>query len=77
VEDRKRRIYEAQRAGLRNRMRDQWHIAETTADALIAAWESQAAIRSLSVDEATYWSDGEAWIRSRATAAREDAGGEA
>ena len=58
-------------------MRDQWHIAETKADALIAGWESEAAIRSLSADEATYWSEGEAWIRSQATAAPEDAGREA
>ena len=36
---RRQRIHEAQRAGLRNRIRDQWYVPEERANALLDAWE--------------------------------------
>jgi hypothetical protein len=66
-------VHEAQRVGFRNRLRDQWHVPEIRADALIDAWEEEAATRSLSADAATYWSDGEAWIRAHAGASHDGA----
>jgi len=65
VELRRQRIHEAQRTGLRNRIRDHWHVSEERADALIDAWAREAEERSLLNGQATYWHDAEAWIRGQ------------
>jgi hypothetical protein len=65
VDLRRQRINEAQRTGLRNRIRDHWHVPEERANALIEAWDQEAAQRSLSPGQPTYWHDAEAWIRDR------------
>jgi hypothetical protein len=63
---RRQRITEAQRAGLRNRIRDEWCVPEARADALLDAWAIEAKERGLEPGQGSYWQDGEAWIRERA-----------
>lgn len=63
---RRRRITEAQRAGLRNRIRDAWHLPEEKADDLLDAWVIEAQARGLAPDETAYWRAGEDWIREQA-----------
>ena len=65
VELRRQRIHHAQRTGLRNRIRDQWHLAEERADALIEAWDQEAQERLLRHSDPTSWRDAEVWIRER------------
>jgi hypothetical protein len=67
------RIHEAQRIGLRNRVRDEWHLLEERADALVDAWDQEAMNRFLTPGDAAYWRDGEAWIRERVDARRSHA----
>ncbi len=67
---RRRRIHDAQRSGLRNRIRDHWHVPEAKADALLEAWAVEAAVRGLSPGQSDYWRDGEVWIRDRVDARR-------
>lgn len=62
---RRSRIHEAQRAGLRNRIRDHWRQPEEKADALLEAWTIEAKERSLEPGQGGYWSDGEDWIRAQ------------
>ena len=62
-----RRIHDAQRAGLRNRIRDHWHLPETRADALLDAWEITASDRGLASGQPTYWQEGEKWVRAQTT----------
>jgi hypothetical protein len=62
VELRRQRIHEAQRTGLRNRIRDHWHVPEERADALLDAWDREATRRSLSHEDPTYWHEAEGWI---------------
>lgn len=71
---RRQRIHEAQRTGLRNRIRDQWHVPEERANALLDAWDQEAMKRFLPPGDAAYWRDGEAWIRGRGDARRLHAG---
>jgi hypothetical protein len=56
----------AKRAGLRNRIRDEWHVPEAIADQLLDAWTIMAKQRGLKLDHVAYWRDGEEWIRERA-----------
>ena len=63
---RRQRIHEAQRAGLRNRIRDHWHVPEARADALLDSWATTASERGLMPGDASYWQEGEKWIRLRA-----------
>jgi hypothetical protein len=63
---RRQRITEAQRAGLRNRIRDEWRVPEARAEALLDAWAIAAKERGLEPGEVAYWRDGEEWIRERA-----------
>jgi hypothetical protein len=52
------RIYQAQRAGLRSRIRDQWRQSDPRADELLNAWEYEASARGLKRGEPTYWDQG-------------------
>ena len=63
---RRRRIHDAQRAGLRNRIRDYWHVPEARADALLDAWAIVAAEQGLMPGQANYWQEGEEWIQEQA-----------
>ena len=65
MELRRQRIQEAQRTGLRNRIRDQWHVAEQRADAVIEAWDQEARERLLQHSDPNYWRDAEVWIREQ------------
>jgi hypothetical protein len=60
---RRQRIHEAHQAGLRNRMRDGWHIPERRVDELLQAWTVEAARRGLPPSVAGYWAEAERWIR--------------
>ena len=63
---RRQRIHDAQKAGLRNRLRDHWHVPEARADALLDAWARTARERGLQLGQATYWQEGEEWLRTEA-----------
>jgi hypothetical protein len=65
MECRRQRIHEAQRTGLRNRIRDHWHVAEERADAVIEAWDQEARERLLQHCDPNYWRDAEVWIREQ------------
>jgi hypothetical protein len=67
MELRRQRITEAQRTGLRNRIRDEWHVPEAKADALLDAWEITASERGLAAGQPTYWQEGEKWVRAQTT----------
>lgn len=66
MELRRQRITEAKRAGLRNRIHDEWHVPEAIADQMLDAWAIMAKERGLKLDHVAYWRDGEEWIRERA-----------
>lgn len=59
------RIFQAQRTGLRNRVRDDWHMSEELADAMLDEWDLQAASRGLSKRDPRYWDDAVRWIEER------------
>ena len=59
------RIYEAQRSGVRNRLRDGWLVSEELADAILAQWEIEAVRRGLERDDARYWDEADSWIQER------------
>ena len=67
VQERRKRIWEAQRSGLRNRLRDQWRIPEGRADALLADWEAEALARGLPEMGQGYWAAAESWLAERAS----------
>jgi hypothetical protein len=56
------RIFEAQRTGLRNRLRDERHVSHDKADQLLDGWAAEAAARELTRDDPRYWSEGWAWL---------------
>ena len=49
------RIYQAERMGVRNRLRDEFHISEPNADKWVEAWEAEAERRGLDRDARDYW----------------------
>jgi hypothetical protein len=57
-----RRIYDAKRLGVRNRLRDEVRIAEATADMWVEKWEAAAAGHGLDPHGQDYWSTGWVWI---------------
>jgi hypothetical protein len=59
------RIREAQRAGLRARMVNYWHVLPDRADEVLDAWEAEAAARGIARNDA-YRRLHEAWVRERA-----------
>lgn len=63
---RQERIHQAQRAGLRNRMREAWHVPELKVDELLRAWAAEAKERGLTPGQVGYWRDGEEWLRQQA-----------
>jgi hypothetical protein len=67
VEQRRQRISDAQRAGLRNRLRDQWRLPEDRVERLLAEWESEASVRGLSKVADGYWATAETWLTEQAT----------
>ena len=58
------RIYEARRAGLMARLMSTGVVAER-AEALVAAWEAQAAADGLVRDGAAYWDLAWPWLEPR------------
>ena len=63
-----RRIYEAGRAAIRNRLQSDGLDAETT-EWLLTAWELEAAIRELPTT-GHFWTIGDAWIAEQRAARR-------
>lgn len=55
-------MFEAQRAGLRNRMRDQWRVNVERADELLERWDAVAAERGVRRDDSAYWREAEEWL---------------
>jgi hypothetical protein len=62
MEKRRERIWDAQRTGLRNRLRDQWRLSEDRAEACLAAWETEAASRGLEKLSDGFWAAAEDWL---------------
>jgi hypothetical protein len=56
------RIYQAHRAGTLRRLADQQHLGDERAEALIAAWEAEAASRGLDRHSSAFWREGDEWI---------------
>ena len=44
-----------------------WRLAEPDADALLAAWESEAEGRGMRPTDPGYWSAAEPWLEARRT----------
>ncbi len=65
MEQRRLRIWEAQRSGLRNRLRDQWRVPEARVDVLLADWEAEADARGLPKMNDGYWTAAEHWLAER------------
>jgi hypothetical protein len=59
------RTYEAQRQGLRNRLRDGWQMSEDLADAVVEEWDLIATTRGLGRRQPAYWSEAEKWLEER------------
>jgi hypothetical protein len=64
---RRQRIHDAQRAGLRNRIRDHWHVPEARAYALLDASTIAAGQRRLEPGQPACWQEGEKWLRAQTT----------
>jgi hypothetical protein len=58
------RIYNAQRTGLRNRLRDGWRMSEELADAVVEEWDLLAT-RGLGRRDPAYWDEAEEWLEER------------
>lgn len=56
------RIYQARRAANVNRLTGDERMRPDHAEALVAAWETEAARRGVQRGGATFWTEGEAWI---------------
>lgn len=65
MQQRRQRIWDAQRTGLRNRLRDQWRIPEARVELLLADWEVEAAARGLPTMNEGYWAAAEHWLAER------------
>jgi hypothetical protein len=65
VEERQHRIWDAQRTGLRNRLRDQWRLSEERAETFLVAWEADAASRGIRKLSEGYWAAAEDWLTER------------
>lgn len=59
------RLDVAKRTGLRNRIRDEWHVCEELPDAMLAAWELEAPKAGLTPDDERSWSWAVEWIDRR------------
>ena len=59
------RIYQAQRAGIRQRIVRNWRQSEDTADALLLQWEIEAPTHGLRRGDPRYWDEAAAWIEGR------------
>ena len=59
------RLYEARRAGLVARLTRGGRMGEERAEALIVAWEAEAAQRGLERLSVAYWRDVETWLEER------------
>ena len=59
------RIREAQRAGLRARMVDEWRVLPERADELLDEWEIEGATIGQGRMEPGFWTEGETWIKAR------------
>lgn len=56
------RLFIAHWTATRNRLRDEAHVPEDRASALVDSWLSEAENRGLRRDEPRYWSEGWAWL---------------
>lgn len=64
-QEKRERVYAAQRAGIMSRLRDAWRIPGDRAEALVAAWEAEAARRGLAATHPQFWSEAERWLAAR------------
>jgi hypothetical protein len=66
------RIYEAERLGLRNRLRDEWRISQELADTIVDEREVEAANRRLEPLDPRYRSEAVRWIERAVPQATND-----
>jgi hypothetical protein len=59
------RIYHARREATIRQLADQMRIGEVAAEALVSAWEAEAATRGLDRDSLIFWEAGASWIVER------------
>jgi hypothetical protein len=59
------RIFIAKWTATRNRLRDEVHVREDRASALVDSWLSEAENRGIRRDDPRYWSEGWAWLVER------------
>ena len=62
---RREQIYQAQRIGLRNHVRDDLHVSEELADAILEEWTLQATVRGLERSDPRYWDECFRWVEER------------
>jgi hypothetical protein len=67
MEQRRARIWQAQRAGLAARLRETVRLSAERTEALLLRWETEASVRGLTVQSDGYWSSAESWIADRLT----------
>jgi hypothetical protein len=70
VEERRQRIWDAQRSGLKNRLRDQSRIPEARVELLLADWDAEAAERGLQKLNEGYWAAAEIWLAEKTSRGR-------
>jgi hypothetical protein len=58
--------YRAQRALMRAKLIDEWHILPRLATAYLDEWADEAVARTIAVDDERYWRDAEPWLAGRA-----------
>lgn len=56
------RSYQARRESTIRQLAAQKRIGEVAAEALVGAWEAEAAARALDRDSLTFWEEGASWI---------------
>jgi hypothetical protein len=59
------RIYEAERLGLRNHLRDEWRVSQELADTIVDEWEVEATSRGLEPLDPRYSSEAVRWLDER------------
>jgi hypothetical protein len=59
------RMFIAQWTATRNRLRDEAHVQEDRASALVDSWLSEAENRGIRREEPRYWPEGWAWLAER------------
>jgi hypothetical protein len=58
-------LYEAKQQLVRHRLRDEWHMSEDLADAVVEEWHLQATRLHLRRESRRYWTEAIKWVEER------------